>query len=90
MGKYGEYKDTKLDLMRVVLEPNICKNNPNISNNMENQPMKENKDIITTCTNGIVSKTMKLCGLPTGEFGSCMVFCASNGWDKGVITCISA
>ena len=53
---------------------------------MENQPMKENKDIITTCTSDTILETTKVCGLPTGKFGSCRVFCASNGWDKGVIT----
>ena len=50
LGKSGEHKDLKFDLIKVISYPNVVKNIPNIANDMKNQLMTENKDIITTCT----------------------------------------
>ena len=54
MGKSGEHKDIKFDLIKVISDPNFFNRNPHIANYMENQPMTENKDMITTFTSDTV------------------------------------
>ena len=55
LDKFGEYKDLKVDQMKVILDPNVCNIRPKISNEMEYQPMKEKKYIRTNCTSDTVS-----------------------------------
>ena len=90
LGKSGEHKDLKFELIKFISDPNFFKIRPIISNYKENQPIIQCKYMITTFTSDSVYETMKLTSLPIEEFGSPRVFWVSNGWDRGVITCISS
>ena len=54
MGKYGEHKDLKLDLIKVISDPNVFNGIQLIANDKENQPIMQSKDMITTFTSDTV------------------------------------
>ena len=43
LGKHGVYKDLKFNLIKVISDPNVCKNSPHICNDMENQTMSKKR-----------------------------------------------
>ena len=54
LGKSGEHKDLKFGLIKVISDPNVFKIIPPTVNDKENQPMTENKYMITTFTTDTV------------------------------------
>ena len=62
-------------------DPNMCKIIPNMTNDMDNQPMKDKQDLKPTETTNTAQESKEE---STSELGACIVLGVFKGWVNGM------